>query len=245
MTDTSPAVNPPLLFSPQTPHLMVVDDDRRLRALLRAYLTDNGFLVTTATDAADARAKLDLFIFDLLVLDVMMKGESGLDFLARLRQERGTTPVLMLTARSETEDRIRGLEVGADDYLTKPFEPKELLLRIHAILRRRPASPLPPASAPLRLGRWTFDPARDELADGAERTRLSSVEAGLLRALAEKPGAIVTRDELVARQPLAGNARTIDVQVTRLRRKIEADPKQPRYLITVRGEGYVLRPDPS
>lgn len=223
------------------PHLLVVDDDKRLRELIKAYLLDHGFLVTTASDAAEARSRLELFTVDLIVLDVMMKGESGLQFLTSLRQSGSTLPVLMLTARGESDDRIAGFEAGADDYLPKPFEPRELVLRINAILKRQPK---PKARLEVKLGRWRFAPERDELTDGTETVRLSSVEASLLRTLAEQPGEIVNRDALIARQPLATNERTIDVQVTRLRRKIEADPKQPRYLITVRGEGYVLRPDP-
>lgn len=232
-------VNPPT--TPQdAPHLLVVDDDKRLRELLKAYLLDNGFLVTTATDAADARGKLELFSVDAIILDVMMKGETGLQFLASLRAEGSATPVLMLTARGEANDRIVGLEAGADDYLPKPFEPKELVLRIGSLLRRRPK---PVTQMELKLGRWTYRPSRDELVDGAEIVRLSSVEAGLLKALAQRAGTIVSRDELVDKQSLASNARTIDVQVTRLRRKIEDDPKQPRTLITIRGEGYMLRPE--
>lgn len=229
----------PLLLA-DAPHLLVVDDDRRLRALLQEYLSENGFIVSTADSAADARDKLGLFTFDLIVLDVMMKGETGLQFLASLRQRTDSTPVLMLTALGESGDRISGLEAGADDYLAKPFEPRELLLRINSILRRQPKKP---TQMEVRMGRWRFDPGRDELTDGTEIVRLSSVEAGLLRALADQPGEIVKREDLIARQPVASNERTIDVQVTRLRRKIELDPKQPRYLITVRGEGYMLRPD--
>jgi two-component system phosphate regulon response regulator OmpR len=241
MAEPTPAVNLDAPAPAGAPHLLVVDDDKRLRSLLKDYLEGAGFVVSTASDAADARDKLSLLAVDLIVLDVMMKGESGLEFLARRRTDGDATPVLMLTARGESGDRIKGLEAGADDYLPKPFEPRELVLRINAILRRQPKSA---AQMEFKLGRWTFDPARDELACGDEIVRLSSVEAGLLRALAQSPGEIVKREDLIARQPLASNERTIDVQVTRLRRKIEADPKQPRYLITVRGEGYMLRPDP-
>jgi two-component system phosphate regulon response regulator OmpR len=241
MTEPSPTVNHAASSDFTAPHLLVVDDDKRLRALLHDFLRENGFIVSTALDASDAEAKLGLLSVDLIVLDVMMKGETGLQFLDRRRRAGDLTPVLMLTARGESDDRIKGLEAGADDYLPKPFEPRELLLRIHAILRRRPKTTVQTA---LRFGRWSFDPTREELVSGDETVRLSSVEAGLLRALAEQPGSIVKREDLVARQPLASNERTIDVQVTRLRRKIETDPKNPRYLITVRGEGYVLRPDP-
>lgn len=229
------------------PHILVVDDDGRLRDLLRRYLSENGFLVSTAADAAEARAKLESFSFDLLVLDVMMPGESGLDLTRDLRRggaQTGAVPILLLTAMAETEERISGLESGADDYLTKPFEPRELLLRIRTILRRvNGAAPARAASAPVLLGGLLFDAERLELR-GADRTvRLTEAEAALLRALAENPGATLTRDDLALRLDLTGNPRTVDVQVTRLRRKIEPDPRFPRYLQTVRGKGYALLPD--
>jgi two-component system phosphate regulon response regulator OmpR len=221
-------------------HILVVDDDTRLRELLRKYLTDNGFMVTVARDAADARARLAALSFDLIVLDVMMPGESGLALTADLRQT-SEIPILLLTARGEPDDRIAGLESGADDYMAKPFEPRELVLRITSILRRVP----PPAEPQrlLRFGRWTYDPARDALRDGSELIRLTTAEAALMRVLAANPGVTLSREELTERARIDGNARTVDVQVTRLRRKIEDDPRQPRYLHTVRGEGYVLRPD--
>ncbi len=221
------------------PHILVVDDDDRLRRLLHKFLTENGFLVATACDAADARAKLKGLAFDLLVLDLMMPGESGLEFAASLR-ETSNVPVLMLTAMGEAEDRIAGLEVGADDYLTKPFEPRELLLRINSILRRLPQTK--PTAPILRLGRIVFDREREELRSGDDILRLTDVEAALLSALAERPGTIFSRNELIERTGAHGGGRAVDVQVTRLRRKIEDDPKAPRYLQTVRGKGYVLRP---
>lgn len=225
----------------EQPHILVVDDDTRLREALRRYLTQNGFLVATAQDAADARAKLAGLEFDLIVLDVMMPGESGLDLCRDLRRT-GTTPVLLLTARGEPEDRIAGLEAGADDYLPKPFEPRELVLRVQSILRRLPR-PATQGSA-IVIGRWQFDPVREELRDGEEIVRLTSMESGLLRVLAAQPGTVFSREALVEKAAVdAGNDRTIDVQVTRLRRKLEDDPREPRYLLTVRGEGYVLRPD--
>ena len=223
------------------PHLLVVDDDTRLRALLARYLGGQGHVVTTAASAAEARACMRSLAFDLLVLDIMMPGQNGLDFAKALRAEGSSMPILMLTARSEAEERIAGLEAGADDYLPKPFEPRELLLRIAAIMRRNPRPTEGPAL--MRLGRWSFDPDRSELRAGGETVRLTDVETSLLRVLAENPGGIVSRDELVDRSRAAVNARSIDVQVNRLRRKIEADPKMPRYLQTVRGSGYVLRPD--
>lgn len=226
------------------PHILVVDDDTRLRDALRRYLGQNGFLVTTAADAADARAKLESLSFDLMILDVMMPGESGLDLTRGLK---GRIPILLLTARGDPDDRIAGLEAGADDYLAKPFEPRELVLRLHSILRRLPKAAAP-APLEMRLGRWLFDPQREELrggADsGAEVVRLTTAEAALLKVLAANPGTVFTREALVEKAGVDGNnARTIDVQVTRLRRKLEDDPRLPRYLQTVRGEGYVLRPD--
>ncbi len=220
------------------PHILVVDDDGRLRELLRKYLSENGFLVVTASDAADARGKLKNLAFDLIVLDLMMPGETGLDFTKSLRKT-STMPILMLTAMGEPGDRIKGLEKGADDYLAKPFEPRELVLRIHSILRRLPRRPEIPSE--VRLGRVTFDLARDELRRDGVPVRLTDVEAALLRKLAEKPGSILSRGELSLNTGAGGRA--VDVQVTRLRRKIEPDPKLPRYLQTVRGKGYVLRPD--
>ena len=227
-------------MSADSPHILVVDDDDRLRELLRKFLTENGFLVVTACDAADARARLISLAFDLIVLDLMMPGESGLDFAADLRT-RSTVPILMLTAMGESEDRIAGLERGADDYLSKPFEPRELLLRIHNILRRVPKEPS--ELRPVRLGEVLFDPEREELLHDGTPIRLTSVEAALLRTMAKTPGMILSREELVERTGASGGGRAIDVQVTRLRRKIEHDPKMPRYLQTVRGKGYVLRPD--
>jgi two-component system, OmpR family, phosphate regulon response regulator OmpR len=222
------------------PHLLVVDDDARLRELLRRYLTDQGFRVTTAGDAAEARARLASIAFDLLVLDVMMPGESGLDLTRSLRRD-GRLPILLLTAMAEPEDRINGLEHGADDYLAKPFEPRELVLRIRNILQRVP-QPAPPA-AEVRFGACRFDLARGELYRGGDAIHLTAAETALLAALARRPGEAVSREALSEEAQFSGNVRTVDVQVTRLRRKIERDPKFPRYLQTVRGTGYVLKPD--
>jgi two-component system, OmpR family, phosphate regulon response regulator OmpR len=230
-------------MSAPPPHILVVDDDGRLRDLLRRYLSENGFRVSTAADAAEARARLESFAFDLLVLDVMMPGESGLDLTQDLRRT-GSVPILLLTAMAEAENRIHGLERGADDYLTKPFEPRELLLRIRTILRRvNGAVPARATGAPVLLGGLLFDAERLELRGPGRTVRLTEAEAALLRALAENPGATLTRDDLAQRLDLTGNPRTVDVQVTRLRRKIEPDPRFPRYLQTVRGKGYALLPD--
>ncbi len=228
------------------PHILVVDDDDRLRGLLRQYLSENGFIVTTASGAAEAREAFRSMAFDLMVLDVMMPGESGLElarsFRAQAESRARQLPILLLTAKAEPDERIEGLETGADDYLSKPFEPKELLLRIHAVLRRvrnRAADSVPL----LKLGRWVYDAGRDELRCPDETVRLTGMEAGLMQVLAAEPGAPVSRETLAERSKGAINDRTIDVQVTRLRRKIEDDPRNPRYLITVRGEGYMLMPE--
>ena len=221
------------------PHILVVDDDDRLRDLLKQYLAGNGYRVTAAGDAAQARARLHGMAFDLIVLDVMMPGEDGLSLTASLKEE-SDTPILLLTARSEPEDRIDGLERGADDYLAKPFEPRELVLRISNLLRHAQRT-LP--AAVLRLGERRFDVERTELTRNDLPVRLTPAEGRLLQALARRPGVTLSRDVLVAESRIEGNARTVDVQVTRLRRKIEPDPRFPRYLQTVRGEGYVLRPD--
>jgi two-component system phosphate regulon response regulator OmpR len=228
------------------PHILVVDDDTRLRKLLARYLGEQGVVVTTARNAADARAKLKSLAFDLMVLDVMMPGETGFELTRSLRTADAAKvlPILLLTARGETGDRIEGLEAGADDYLLKPFEPRELLLRINAILRRAPTSKTK-VKTTLRLGTWIYDPERDELKSADETVALTGMEAALMRALAATPGQVLSRETLAERSAAGQtiNDRTIDVQVTRLRRKIEADVKNPRYLVTVRGGGYSLRPD--
>ena len=221
------------------PHLLVVDDDKRLRELLWRYLSDHGYRVTTAVDAAEARAKLQGLTFDLLVLDLMLPGESGLDLTRSLRQT-SQVPILMLTAMSEASDRITGLQSGADDYLAKPFEPQELLLRVASILRRANAPATPPAI--MRFGEFSFDVAKGELCRGGEVVALTSSEIAMLRVFARSPGTTVTRSDL-ARQSGGGEGRAVDVQITRLRRKIEADPKLPRFLQTVWGEGYLFWAD--
>jgi two-component system phosphate regulon response regulator OmpR len=224
-------------------HLLVIDDDDRIRALLKEYLAQVGFRVSAAADAAAARRLIEQLSFDLLVLDVMMPGEDGLSLARWLRArpgEAGRTPILILTARGLADDRIAGLATGADDYLAKPFEPMELVLRIEAILRR--AGPRPGGGGRVQLGRCAFDLARGELTRDELPVRLTQGEAQLLRQLAGAVHAPVDRLEL-ARESADGGGRAVDIQVTRLRRKIEDDPKNPRYLQTVRGVGYMLVPD--
>jgi two-component system, OmpR family, phosphate regulon response regulator OmpR len=227
-------------------HLLIVDDDERIRVLLQKFLLRSGFLVTAARDAAHARRILAGLEFDMIVLDVMMPGEDGVTLCRDLRR-RATTPILLLTARGETGDRITGLEAGADDYLAKPFEPKELLLRINAILRRVPvAEPAVIVPKVLHLGPIRYDIERGEMWQGDAPVRLTATESHLMRIFSAVPGAPVTRAHLVEELGRGGGQaqeRAVDVQITRLRRKIEADPRQPRYLQTVRGEGYMLQPD--
>ncbi|MDO1559768.1 response regulator transcription factor [Brevundimonas sp. 2R-24] len=222
-------------------HLLVVDDDDRIRDLLKKYLSRAGFRVTAAADAGQARKLMSMLDFDLMILDVMMPGEDGFSLTKSIRARPGRqTPVLILTARGLPDDRIEGLALGADDYLAKPFEPQELLLRVEAILRR--AGPRPVVQRRLSLGPCTFDVERGELSRDGKPVRITEAEAQLLRTLAKAAHAPVDR---LALAPDATDAtgRAVDVQVTRLRRKIEADPKNPRYLQTVRGVGYMLAPD--
>ena len=224
-------------------HLLVVDDDERIRGLLQKFLIRHGFLVTIARDALQARRLLAGLEFDLLVLDVMMPGEDGIALTRDLRAKM-TVPILLLTAKGEASNRIEGLEAGADDYLVKPFEPKELLLRINAILRRVPAVKADTGPKVLHLGEVRYDLDRGEMWRGADPVRLTATEAALMRIFSAQPGAAVSRERLVGDLGAdASQERAEDVQITRLRRKIEADPKQPRYLQTVRGEGYMLAPD--
>lgn len=225
-------------------HLLVVDDDERIRSLLQKFLIRAGFLVSVARDSAHARRLLKGLDFDMLILDVMMPGEDGVALTRDLRRTSGM-PILLLTAKGETANKIEGFEAGADDYLVKPFEPKELLLRINAILRRAPVMVQSLVPRVLHLGAVRYDPERGELWQGADLVRLTATEAALMRVFSAQPGVALSRDQLVGDMPRdeGGAERAVDVQITRLRRKIEADPKQPRYLQTVRGEGYMLQPD--
>ena len=210
-----------------------------MRELLRRYLNEHDFVVSAASDAAEARTIMSGITFDLVVLDVMMPGEDGLSLTQFIRQD-SVTPILLLTARGNVEDRIAGLERGADDYLVKPFEPRELLLRISTILRRSAATK---QASRIRLGECTFDVERDELWRGNELVHLTSIEEGLLQTFARRAGEAVSRDDLIKLSSIDGNARTVDVQVTRLRRKIEPNPRSPRFLHAIRGRGYMLRPN--
>lgn len=236
-TDAIPADN--------AAHLLIVDDDRRIRELLRRYLTGEGYRVTTAGTADEASTAMRNIAFDLIVLDVMMPGEDGFSFATKVRGDSGPiaqVPILMLTAKTEFEERVLGFEIGVDDYLGKPFEPRELSLRIASILRR--ARPPADAGVPAQVhfGPFVFDLERGELRDNGEAVRITDREREMLRLLASNPGATVSRETL-AGPSAAGNERTIDVQVNRLRRKIEPDPANPLYLQTARGVGYRLLVD--
>jgi two-component system, OmpR family, phosphate regulon response regulator OmpR len=225
------------------PHLLIVDDDARIRTLLARYLSEAGYRVTTAASADDARARLSGLTFDLLILDVMMPGESGVDLAASLRKT-SQVPILMLTALGDPQDRIKGLESGVDDYVSKPFEPRELVLRINGILRRTmsAAPPLPSDAPEVNFGAFSFHLTRGELRHGEEIIRITEREREMLRLLAEQRGGAVSREALAGRS--AANERAVDVQINRLRRKIEKDPSNPLLLQTVRGSGYRLLIDP-
>ena len=219
----------------EAPHILVVDDDQRIRSLLERFLRKQNFRVSAAETVADANHKLGSLMFDAVVLDVMMPGEDGLSLLATLKA-RYTMPVMMLTALAEPDHRVRGLELGADDYLAKPFDPRELALRLNNLIRSRPD-----AARKVRFGAFVFDLKREELMREGEIVRLTDRERRLLRLLASRPNATIPRHELVADEDLGDRA--IDVQINRLRRKVEDDPADPRYLQTMRGQGYRLLAD--
>jgi two-component system phosphate regulon response regulator OmpR len=218
------------------PHVLVVDDDQRIRDLLGRYLFEHGFRVTTASDSATARASMRGLSFDLVILDRMMPGEGGLE-LARDLKTISPVPICMLTAKAEPEDRVEGLEAGVDDYVTKPFEPRELVLRLQNIMRRGQITAGPREE--IRMGDFTFHVGRGELKQGEETIKLTERERDLLRLFASRPGSPIARHELV-NDDATGSERAIDVQINRLRRKIEADPSNPVYLQTVRGKGYIF-----
>jgi len=235
--ETNEISDNPVAPDDDAPHLLVVDDDTRIRNLLKQYLSENGFRITVAGTAAEARRKLAGLDFDLLVLDVMMPGENGVDLTRSLREQK-SVPILMLTALSETDSRITGLEAGADDYLPKPFDPRELILRINNILRRGGPAPTPKVEQ-IVFGPYTFQIARRELKKGGEPLKLTDREQEILAIFAERAGETIPRHELVGEEAEVGE-RTIDVQINRLRRKIERDPSNPVWLQTVRGIGYRL-----
>lgn len=223
-------------------HILVVDDDKRLRSLLQRFLRDSGFFVSGAKDAEEARLQLKQYKFDLLIVDVMMPNETGFEFLEKLRTENDI-PVIMLTAMGETEDRITGLEKGADDYLPKPFEPQELVLRIKSILRRAPAENNQEVER-LNLGLCFYDMLKKELiTKQGQIIHITPLEQSMLNVLGQKSGQIFTREKLAEILGAGQSPRSIDVQITRLRKKIEKDSKNPRYLQTVRGKGYMLLPE--
>jgi two-component system, OmpR family, phosphate regulon response regulator OmpR len=233
-----PAVSTP---ADDAQHLLIVDDDKRIRSLLSQFLRSNGYRVTTAESAADARRNMEGLSFDLIVLDVMMPGENGFQFAEKLRSH-SAVPILMLTALADINDRIRGFEIGVDDYLSKPFDPRELLLRIASILRRvtaSPPAPDKPTPESVVFGKFRYTINRGELLDGEELVKITDRERDMMRLLAEAHGAAVSREALAGPDSDA-NERTIDVQINRLRRKIERDPANPSYLQTVRGSGYRL-----
>lgn len=220
-------------------HILVVDDDTRLRSLLQRYLREQNFCVSAAKDAFDAKVFLDTYKIDIVILDVMMPNLSGIDFLHQLRQEENFTPVILLTAMGEAEDRIKGLEIGADDYVPKPFEPKELVLRINNILKR--ATKIKEQATTLVFDNISYDLNKGELRyKNGEIIHITPVERTLLNFLGKKIGEVYTRDELAEVLGVTENLRTVDVQITRLRKKIEVDTKNPRYLQTIRGKGYML-----
>ncbi len=239
---SAPRTEPP----DHAPHVLVVDDDRRLRELLSRFLGERGYRVTTAASAPEARAKTESVVFDAIVLDVMMPGETGIDFLRGRRQGGCRVPVLMLTAQAEPADRISGLEIGADDYLTKPFEPRELILRLGNILKRA-SQPDPDAKAvpeTVRFGPFLFRFDRGELRRGGEVIRITEREREILALLGQRGGAEVSREELSGGPSSGPTERAVDVQMNRLRRKVELDPANPSFLQTVRGVGYRLVVDP-
>ena len=226
---------------PELPHVLLVDDDSRLRKLLDLYLKKNGFRVSCAANGNQARKNLLIFEFDIILLDVMMPGETGLELTEDLRKTTDV-PILLLTAMNEAEDRINGFQTGADDYLSKPFEPRELVLRIESILRRVVPMQTPPQDEhSVRFGPFRFDLKTDLLYRGPVITKLTESETAILKAFVQTPGTILRREDLADLDTAQVNTRTVDVQITRLRRKIEDNPKFPRHLQTIRGQGYILK----
>ncbi len=236
--DPQPSANSGDYNESYSAHLLVVDDDKRLRDLLRQYLQEYGFAVSLACSAEEARSLLGNLRFDLLIVDILMPGESGLE-LARSLREREPTPILILSALGEPADRLQGLELGVADYMPKPFEPRELLLRIRKILAQEKKSV--ELTAKLKIGVWTFETKHGLLTSDKKTTRLPASEANLLRALAMRQGAIVSRSTLAHLADITDSPRAIDIAIARLRSKLEDDPKVPRYITTHRSKGYSLQ----
>lgn len=226
----------------EKPHVLIIDDDSRICSLVSRYLEENGFIAITAPDTYEAKETLKRMVFDVLVVDIMMPGENGLDFTRSLRDSGNDIPVILLTALGEVDDRVKGFQSGADDYLPKPFDPRELVLRLQSILKRRPKG-IEKGAGLLKIGPWIYDPEQNELCNEKSDSvqRLTTVEGNLLKAFSMRPGVVISREDLAEMCAMESSERAIDVQVTRLRRKIEEDSKNPRYLHTVRGKGYVLR----
>ena len=231
------------IYHADRPHLLIIDDDKRIRDLVVRYVHDNGHMAVSAENAEHARTLMDQLLFDLIVVDIMMPGENGVEFTKKLRRDGDDTPILMLTALGDTDDRIVGLESGADDYLPKPFEPRELLLRIDAILRRHTRQNRQIRS--LSIGGYCYEQQRQCLRnpENGDEINLTNVEAHLLDVLARYSASVVSRDVLARECNIDSMTRALDVQITRLRRKLETDTARPRYLQTVRGQGYILYPD--
>lgn len=227
-------------------HLLLVDDDERILSLLSTYLSKNNFIISSARNSIEARCLLNYFRFDLLVMDIMMPGETGLDLLKDIRK-KASTPAIFLSAKGESKDKISGLKIGADDYLAKPFEPQELLLRLQRLLIRRKADTSRPLESKVRIGRKIFDTNRLELHEDKNLIKLTNNEASLLNIFALNPKKIFSREKVIdilksKDKTQEKNERIVDVQITRLRKKLEADPKNPRYLKTIRGKGYKFMP---
>ena len=216
-------------------HILVVDDDNRIRELVKEYLEENNFFVTTAKDVMDAKKKLQIIKFDILVLDIMMPGESGLD-LTKYVKKQNPTPIILLTAKGESQNRIEGLELGADDYLGKPFEPKELLLRIKNILNK---TKKPTLSEEIHIGDALINFKKSNIKIKNQMKKINPQEKKILEKMLSQPGKIFSRDD-IGKIINISKERTIDVMITRLRQKVESDPKNPKYLQTIRGSGYVL-----
>ena len=227
-------------------HILLIDDDERILSLLNTFLNQNGFITSSAKNSQEARSLLDYFEFDILIIDIMMPGETGLELLESLRKNNNI-PIILLSAKGETSDKISGLELGADDYLSKPFEPKELLLRIKNLLSRNNLTEETTYEQRVKIGTKIFDLERMELQVNNQVISLTTIETKLLKIFCSSPKTVIKRDRIISELGYKTgsnqrNERNVDVQVTRLRKKIEQDPKNPRFLKTIRGKGYRLLP---